>query len=69
MTKLHFTHCKKCKSDYLVGVDEKDISVSQMSGGEMFLTISNDEIEKAPIIKDKIPCKNCGNICKVEEAK
>lgn len=68
-TTLHFTHCKKCKKDYLVGIDGKDITKSKTSGGKMHLAIGNDEIKEAPIIQIKVPCGNCGELCEIEESK
>lgn len=65
--KLAFTNCKKCKKIYLIGINGKDITQSQTSGGKTYFAIGNDEIEKAPKIKKKMPCKNCGEICEVKE--
>lgn len=64
--ELQFTHCKKCNKDYLVGINHKDITNSNTSGGENHLAISNDEIEKAPDVPKEIPCKNCGELCDVD---
>ncbi len=67
--ELQFTHCKKCGKDYLVGMDKKDIRNSKTSGGVNHLAIGNDEIEKAPYVPMKVPCKNCGELCDVDTAK
>ncbi len=68
-TTLYFTHCKKCKKDYLVGIDGRDITKSKTSGGEMHLAIGNDEIDKAPKLPLYTDCKNCGETCKIDEVK
>lgn len=70
--KLHFIHCNKCKADYLVGIDNKNIVQSKTSGGKLgktpYMAIGNDEIEKAPRLEDndEINCSKCGTCCKVE---
>lgn len=67
---LQFTDCKKCKIMYLVGIDEKDITKARVSGGKNFLSVPNEEIEKAPkLIAKKIKCRNCGSLCTVKEGK
>ena len=66
--KLQFIHCKKCKKEYLVGINEKDLTKSKTSGGKNHLAIGNDQIDKAPKIEKFVNCKNCGNKCRVENA-
>lgn len=68
--KLQATHCNKCKKDYLVSIDGKDIRKSKTSGGENYFAIGGDEITKAEkLINKEIPCKHCGNMCKVDTVK
>lgn len=67
--KLQFTHCNKCKKDYLVGIDGKNITKSKTSGGKNHLAIGNDQIDKAPKMEKFVNCPSCGNKCKVENAK
>ena len=73
MTGMQFTDCENCRKMYLVGVDGKDIRDSKTSGGKIgnvpYMAIGNEEIEKAKKIPDKVPCKNCGNMCIVFTAK
>jgi len=72
MTELQFTHCNKCKKDYLVGINGKDITKAETSGGKMcgecFMAISNDEVDNMPKLPKEVKCKNCGEICKVTAA-
>ena len=67
--KLQFTSCKNCDTDYLVGIDGKDIRNIEMATGVPLLSvIGNEEKDKATQLPDSVPCKKCGNICKVENA-
>lgn len=66
--KLHIiSHCGK---DWMIGINGKDITSSQTSGGRMgdvpYLAIGNDEIEKAPDIPQKSPCRKCGEMVDVK---
>jgi len=67
--ELQFTHCEKCNKDYLVGIDKKYIKNSTTSGGKNHLAIGDDEIEKAPYVPMKVPCKNCGELCNIDTIK
>jgi len=65
-TGLQFTSCKKCGTSFLVGVNGKDVRDAKASSG--FLAIGNEELKKSTHLPDKVPCKKCGNMCKVETA-
>ena len=72
LTHLQFTHCQRCGADYLVGINGKDIRDAKTSGGKFqeipFMAIGNEEIEKAAKLPKEVPCKKCGNLCKVEDS-
>jgi len=68
---IQIISCKKCKKDYLMGIDGKDIREAKTSGGRTegvpFMAIGNDEIEKSEELNLKeIECKRCGDLCKVK---
>lgn len=70
MTELHITKCKKCKAEFLVGVDGKDIKNAETGGDSRnvpFLSIGQGELDNAPElnIKNEYPCPTCKNPCKI----
>ncbi len=71
---LNCTHCTKCKKDYLVGINGKDIRKERFDGGSIdkipYICFGFEKMKDSkPLPKKKIPCKNCGTLCKIEEAK
>ena len=73
MTKLAFIHCNKCKKDYLVGIDNKELLNAKPSGGKVgktpFMAIGNDELNRLPLLGEETNCRNCGTCCKVSFVK
>lgn len=66
MVELQIIDCKECKTQYLVGIDGKDIRDANTSGDKFHFSIGDDEIEKSlNLITEKVPCKNCGTMCKI----
>ena len=70
MTILHFIHCNRCKKDYLVGVDNKELIRAKTSGGKLgntpFMAIGNDELDRMPKIGRETNCRICGTCCQVK---
>lgn len=70
MTTLCFIHCNKCKKDYLVGIDGKELLNAKTSGGKVsktpFMAIGNDELDRMPKIGSESNCRACGTCCKVK---
>ena len=46
---LNCTHCNKCKKDYLVGINGKDIRAEKFDGGSIdkipFIAFGTDELK------------------------
>lgn len=72
---LQLVNCKSCHGSYMVGIMEKDVRKTKLSGGRYentpYVAVGNGELDQNPTIKegDRIPCPNCGKICTVLEAK
>jgi hypothetical protein len=68
-TKLQtITHCN---CSWVVGFNGKDFGVMKKSGGNIdgtpWIAISNEELDKSPLVKDVYPCPKCGKMVKVKE--
>lgn len=65
---LQVITCKKCKNDYLVGIDGKDITKKGSFGKHEeidFFSIGNDEIDESKKIKKTINCPECKTRCNI----
>lgn len=67
-----FITCPKCKKDYWVGMNDKDLRGAQKSSGKLdsipWIAVGNDEIEAAPKAAKSVKCHICGTLCQVKKA-
>lgn len=66
---IQLIKCKKCKCDYLVGADWKDLRNTEFSSGEFnetpYLSFGNNDINDSPKLNKIVKCHICGELCEV----
>jgi hypothetical protein len=71
--KLSITSCPVCQSDFLVGIDGRDIRKTPHSGNKEddsvpFIAFGQEDLDSSPLLpKGQLPCKACGKPCDVIE--
>jgi len=72
LSEILFITCPKCKKDYWVGMNGKDLRGAKKTGGKSdgipWIALGNDQIEAAPKAARYVACHICGTRCQVKKA-